>query len=153
VKASVATDIGRLESTWSDWVESCQGPIVRELDESKVPDSWKQEHFGARENFCGLVDSDGDGLCDFDEYVAGALPFDALSNFEGRECSTCSGGHFVLKWNAVPDRIYSVHWSENIGEPFQLLVDGICYPQGSFTDSVHNAESGGFYRIEVRLPE
>lgn len=153
VKASVTTDIGRLESTWSDWVESCQVPVIRELDESKVPATWKQEHFGASENFCGLMDSDGDGLCDFDEYVAGALPFDAQSSFEVNECSTCADGHFILNWDSVPDRIYSVYWSESIGEVFLLLIDGICYPQNSYTDSVHNAESGGFYRIEVRLPE
>jgi hypothetical protein len=153
VKASVVTDIGRLESAWSDWVESCQVPHVRELDASKIPDWWKQKHFGASANFHGLVDSDGDGLCDFDEYVAGALPFDARSNFKVKECSTCADGHFILNWDSLLGREYSVYWSESVAKPFQLLEDCIRYPQNSYTDSVHNAESGGFYKIDVKLDE
>ena len=34
---------------------------------------------------------------------------------------------------------------------FTSLVSGIEYPQNSYTDTTHNAESASFYKIDVQL--
>ena len=57
----------------------------------------------------------------------------------------------MVEWISVPDRLYSVQWSTNLAEGFQTLEAGIEFPQGSYTDSTHNVETEGFYRIDARL--
>jgi len=46
---------------------------------------------------------------------------------------------------------YSIQWSTTLVADFQTLETGIEHPQGSYTDTTHNAESEGFYRVDVQL--
>lgn len=151
VKASVMTDIGRLESSWSEWVESCQVPVLINHDAGMIPGWWKRMYFGTEDNFIGAMDSDGDQLSDFYEYISGSNPHDASSKFKIGKAKALQDGSFVVDWTAVTGRVYSVYWSPDVGGPYELLEANITYPQNSYTDTVHHAESGAFYRIDVRL--
>jgi len=42
-------------------------------------------------------------------------------------------------------------WSSNLVSGFTVLTYQIDHPQKSFTDTTHNAESAGFYKIKVQL--
>ncbi len=43
------------------------------------------------------------------------------------------------------------HWTNEPTNGFQSLETDIEFPQNSATDTVHGAQSEGFYRVEVEL--
>jgi hypothetical protein len=94
------------------------------------------------------IDSDHDGASNTAEILAGFDPLDAQSRFELRQTD-----RYVLNWNAVEDRVYTVEWSPSLTEPFQILESQIVWPQNSWTDTIHSVETKGFYRIKVHLAE
>jgi hypothetical protein len=47
--------------------------------------------------------------------------------------------------------VYSVYWTTNLLGGFQPLETNLVWPQNSWTDTVHSAEDGGFYRVKVQL--
>jgi hypothetical protein len=94
------------------------------------------------------ADSDNDGLSNTAEVLAGVDPLDAQSRFDLRQTN-----HYVLNWNAVECRIYTIEWTPSLARPFQILENSIAAPQNSWTDTVHSAEARGYYRISVRLAD
>jgi hypothetical protein len=94
------------------------------------------------------ADSDNDGLSNTAEVLAGVDPLDAQSRFDLRQTD-----HYVLNWNAVEGRIYTIEWTPSLTESFQTLETSITSPQNSWTDTVHSAEARGYYRISVRLAD
>jgi len=95
------------------------------------------------------ADSDGDGLTDYEETIAGSSPTNNTSVFKIE--STRMGNGFVVNWQSVSGRVYGVYWSTNLTDVLQPLNTNIYYPQDSYTDTVHFAEDEGFYKIKVRV--
>ncbi|NLX25725.1 MAG: PKD domain-containing protein [Lentisphaerae bacterium] len=120
-----------------------------DADSDRMDDFWEQEYFGGLDRD-GAGDYDADGLLDLAEYISGTDPTDVASSFTATVGGPDSGG-FVADWTSVEGRTYSVFWSPALDTDFELLQDGIEYPQNSYTDTVHSAESAGFYQIGVRL--
>lgn len=94
------------------------------------------------------VDSDNDGLSNTAEVLAGVDPLDSQSRFDLRQTD-----HYVLNWNTVEGRVYTIEWTPSLMEPFRMLETGITWPQNIWTDTVHSAEVRGYYRISVRLAD
>ncbi len=94
------------------------------------------------------LDEDHDGLSNAAEVLADSDPLNAQSWFELRQTDRC-----VLSWDSVDGRVYTIEWTPALTENFQPLATGIVWPQNSWTDAVHNAESKGYYRITVRFME
>jgi len=44
-----------------------------------------------------------------------------------------------------------MYWEEGLTNGFEPLGPIIDHPQYSYTDTAHNAESSGFYKVEVQL--
>ena len=122
-----------------------------DCDGDLMPDGWEKRYFGSAANGDPAADSDGDGQNNLEEYIAGMDPTNAASAFMVRTFDTPSGGEFILSWDAVTGRVYSIYWQTNLTDAFQTLETGIRYPQNSYTDRVHNAEDQGFYWIDVGL--
>jgi phosphatidylserine/phosphatidylglycerophosphate/cardiolipin synthase-like enzyme len=97
-------------------------------------------------------DTDNDGLNNTDEILAGVDPLDPESIFRTSVLRPPASGS-VLTWSAVEGRIYTIEWTPSLSEPFHPLETGITWPQNTWTDTVHSAETKGFYRIRVRLAE
>ncbi len=75
----------------------------------------------------GDRDSDGDGLTDWEELVAGTSPTNAGDCFRINECAVMPGTRaFVLRWDTVTGRTYSVYWTTNL--PPSWTTDGILFP-------------------------
>ncbi len=91
-------------------------------------------------------DTDGDGMFDFQEAIAGTNPNDKHSFFS---ITNWSGGSFFIEWPAFSNRQYQVYRAESLTNSFNPVGAVIYYPQNSFTDSVLNAS--GFYKVEVQL--
>lgn len=99
-----------------------------------------------------LSDADNDGLSNTDEVTAGSDPDDPQSALLASVFQPPASGR-VLSWNAVEDRVYTIEWTPSLTERFQSLETDIVWPQNSWTDTVHSAETKGYYRITVRRAE
>lgn len=86
-----------------------------------------------------------------DEYIAGTDPKDALSGFAIYDASSTTNGQFVIYLDAVPGRACSVHWTAALTNDFAPIATNLIYPQDSYTDTVHQVEESGFYRVGVEM--
>jgi hypothetical protein len=86
-------------------------------------------------------------------YVAGVDPTDPTAQFVIEDLGMAPGER-VLQWAGVTGRLYSVYWSTNLmqaGGGFQLLQSDIPYHSTTYTTAVEQAQSQGFYRVDVQL--
>ena len=65
------------------------------------------------------ADTDGDQISNAAEIVAGTDLLDAQSKFEVTETTRDGTGHYILHWEAVEDRVYTIDWTPTLTEPFQ----------------------------------
>lgn len=117
---------------------------VLDGDADGMHDAWEVTHFGSTEAALPEVDSDGDGLSNSGEFIAGSLPGDPSSCFrieriDGREIS----------WTAVPGRTYTVYWTADLRTAFVPIAGGLV--GGSYTDTLHPTDKAGFYRVKAEL--
>lgn len=96
-----------------------------------------------------MVDSDGDGFSNLEEFISDTIPTNGLSYFQIESQNESPAG-FIIHWTSVSGRVYSVNWEESLTNSI-LFLDSINYPQGSYTDAVHSAGEQGFYRLEVEM--
>jgi hypothetical protein len=120
---------------------------ANDSDADQLLDTWEVQYFG------GLAAeptnaSDSDAYTDLEEYVAGSDPTDPASYFA---VTNGPPGSFVVNWPSVADREYRVFWTDHLTNAFQQLGPVLEYPQSSYTDTVHDAEPSGFYKVEVQL--
>ena len=101
-------------------------------------------------------DSDGDGLINWQEYLAGTNPTNASSVFKITAGQARSGGQFVLRWLSVSNRLYDVLRGTNLaaGAGAFIPVPGATNlagtpPQNTWTDSVSPAPTRVFYRLRA----
>jgi len=99
------------------------------------------------------ADTDGDMMSNAAEIIAGSDALDAQSKFEVTETTHDGAGRYVLHWDAVEDRVYTIDWTPVLTESFQTLETNVVWPQNNWTDTVHTVETKGFYRIGVRLAD
>jgi len=83
-----------------------------------------------------------------DAYVAGIDPTDPEAFFEITGGDARTG---ALWWNAVAGRMYIVYWTTNLLDGFSPILTN--YTGGSVTDTLHRAESQGFYQLKVQMDE
>ena len=105
---------------------------------------------GTNYEAAALADVDKDGLAAWQEYIAGTNPTNGASFFKVNTFKKQAGGA-VIQWSPVTGRVYGVHWTTNLKSSFQPLGTNIVWPQASYTDTVHGAESRNFYKVKVQL--
>lgn len=129
-------------------------PAANDLDDDKMDDDWETEYFGGTNAVNGGAydDFDMDGLLNIYEFISGANPTNGGSVFGVDQAEPVPEG-FVVNWNSVEGRKYGVYWTDSLSDGFQTLVSDLPYPVNSFTDTLHTAEDGGFYYIDVQLDD
>lgn len=118
-----------------------------DADHNGLPDGWEETWFGTTGVDPSAICSNGVNTI-LEAYVAGLDPNDPNAFF-----GITDGDVFAktLEWTAVSGRVYTVYWSTNLLNGFiPILTD---YTGGFVTDTLHSAESHGFYKLEVRLAE
>jgi hypothetical protein len=123
-----------------------------DCDNDGIPDSWEEDYFGSSIGADPEDDPDADGLNNLGEYVAGTDPTNAASFFAITNTTKIASG-LVLDWSpSTEGRVYSVLWSEILSESnsFEVLESNLLYPKSSYTDTTHQVESEGFYKVEVK---
>lgn len=119
-----------------------------DTDSDGIPDSWEALYFGGvtNANPSGLA---ANGVNTIEEsYIAGLNPTNPLSIFTPTDASL-QNDHLVFGWTSASGRVYTIYWASNLFSAFQPMQSN--YTGGVFTDTVHDANNDGFYRIEVQL--
>lgn len=131
---------------------------INDADLDNIPDYWEFAYFSSVTGAVASVDSDGDGLNNWSEYVAGTIPTDAGSVFEvvHYEVMPADAGRIITWSPSVEGRIYNVLWSDNL--LFNTFTNNdlsgdLPYPANSYTDTVNHVSDSSFYRIDVRLDQ
>src|SRR5262249_7639306 len=62
------------------------------------------------------LDSDGDGLNNWQEYLAGTNPTNAASAFKITSAQMVSRTQFALRWSSVSNRLYDVTRATNLNQ-------------------------------------
>jgi hypothetical protein len=101
------------------------------------------------------ADTDGDGVSDGDEFVAGTGLRDAQSYLSCRMGPSANDGRLQLVWPSVSGRVYSIHGS--VGDPGSgrwVPLEGFEHiPTLGDEQTVtlpDDMADGGFYRLEVK---
>lgn len=92
-------------------------------------------------------DSDGDGMSDYNEVVAGTNPYDAASALRITELAN---GNQLVVWDSIAGRNYQVLATTNLFYPLQLISPVIqaSGPSSFYFDNAPDA-TNKFYRIQL----
>jgi hypothetical protein len=124
-----------------------------DLDADGMPDQWEGLYFANIRAVLPGQDDDADGYNNYDEYISGSDPLirESVFRIEASSLSETGTTYRVLRWPSIPGRVYSVYWSSNLMNGFQVLKDNAPWVENVFTDAVHRVGDKGFYRIKVHL--
>lgn len=144
--AAVLTDTNAMEHTLGPPFTLSVPEYFSDRDSDGLPDDWEELYFGGATNANPSAIAANDVNTVMDAYISGISPIDPEAFFD---VSVDDENGFVINWNAVSGRVYSVCCTTNLWESFQPLETNILWPQSSWTDAVERAEC--FYRIDVKL--
>ena len=101
-------------------------------------------------------DPDGDGMNNWQEYLAGTNPTNAASVFRITSAQMVSSTQFVVHWSSVSNRLYDVMRATNLaaGTGAFVPLSGATNltgtpPQNVWTGSVTRASAPAFYRVRA----
>ncbi|NLX26271.1 MAG: hypothetical protein GXY61_09985 [Lentisphaerae bacterium] len=126
-----------------------EGASPDDADGDGLPDAWEEQYYGSAGVDPGVICANGLNTV-LEAYTAGLDPTDPDAWF-GITGGNVENG--TLSWNSVSGRVYSVWWSSDLMDEFQCIDSNILWSADGFTDTVHRADSTGFYKLEVRLAE
>lgn len=113
-----------------------------------LPDDWQTLHFGANSSAwpSTSIDSDGDGVSDREEFLAGTDPRSASSVLKTSLTATPQG--VLLSWNSRPGGFYQAQYSINLKEWVNI---GNARLAGGSTDSipVGDLPNNAYYRVNL----
>jgi len=128
-----------------------------DADADGLPDWWEKLYFDDPRTANPVVDTDGDGITNHDEFLAGSNPLDPSSVFRimGLQIVTQTNGtQFAIRWVSFEGNSYSI-WTAPVAEgPYSLFASGIVASPPFNTSSGTLAGTNGFIRIGVnsRVP-
>lgn len=120
-----------------------------DADMDGMADAWEIQYFGGTDIAGGgpNEDWDKDGRINLEEFEAGTDPTDPSSLLKVISFAP-SGTSWVIKWNSVANRHYSVDWSHGIGGPWEMVASNLpaTPPINTYTNPLPNPAQS-FYRI------
>jgi len=121
--------------------------FLPDTDGDGLPDEWEQAFFGQTAAADRDADSDGDGMLNWQEYVAGTDPANALSYL--KIDSITEGAGATLAFGAISNKTYSIQYTDAFGVgTWSRLADVAAQPTDRleiFSDPGYN--NTRFYRL------
>ncbi len=116
-----------------------------------ISDAWENYYFGAAgSGRTQLTDTDGDGMPDYAEFIAGTNPTNAASKLVFLSAAIQTNRLVQLKWAAIPGRLYQMESSSNL-ITWTTNTDWQQATSSPMSYSGTNATVGArFFRVQVR---
>lgn len=118
-----------------------------------ISDAWETNFFGSvSPNRTQFTDSDGDGMSDYAEFIAGTNPTNAASKLVFLLVTVQSNRFFQLQWAAIPGRIYQVESSTNLAN-WTPITDWLQASGSPMSYTATNFDFGRYahmFRVQVR---
>ena len=120
-----------------------------------ISDSWEKYYFGsATTNRTQFTDTDGDGMSDYAEFIAGTNPTNAASKLVFLSATLQTNKLIQLQWAAIPGRLYQVEAASVLSlqvASWAPVSDWIQASGSPMSYAATNASQGSrFYRVQVR---
>jgi hypothetical protein len=130
-------------------IQLIRSPRAPDADRDGLPDEWELECYG------GITNANPEALCSngrdtvMAAYVAGFDPNDpqAFFRISAQQFDTAN----TIFWGGVSGRVYSVYWSSDLLNGFQLLENQVHWTSNSFIDTQHPGSNEAFYKLHVDL--
>jgi hypothetical protein len=129
-----------IDAAWSAFYD-------QDVDTDGMPDRWERVFFDSLTNMNASTDSDDDGMLDADEYLAGTGPTNDLERLIMSNAVTSASGQWVVSWQSVTTRVYTLERSTNLTAGFATCAWDIhgCELTTRYTDTV--SAVGAAYRV------
>ena len=116
---------------------------------NSVPDVWLMGFGLTANDATALLDSDGDGLYNWEEYYAGTSPVDASSVLTITQ-NKIEGGQQLLQWKAVTGKSYSIKFNSGLSNSgWTTIESGIPGVEPVCSRSIPVNSESGFIRVIV----
>ncbi len=125
--------------------------LFLDANHNGISDAWEKYYFGSvSATRTRSTDSDGDGMSDYAEFIAGTDPTNAASNLRFLTASAQTNGVVKLQWSAIPGRVYQVQAATNLPTwtPVSDWLQAAASPM-TYTATNHGTR-GIMYRVQVR---
>jgi hypothetical protein len=121
-----------------------------DANHNHISDDWEKAYFGAvTTNRTQFTDTDGDGMTDYAEFIAGTNPTNAASRFYFTGEMLPGNNLVQMQWTVVTNRLYQVNVSTNLSGwvPVTDWLQASNNPTMNYT--VTNSGGAHFYRVQV----
>ena len=127
---------------------------------SVLPLAWLQQYGLPTDGSADFIDSDGDGMNNWQEWIGGTDPTNPLSVLRALSVVP-NGGKITVSWQSVPGVSYfltrraDMSWALTNGAGgMSLVATGIVSTAGtnSYVDTNTSGNGPWFYRVGVRGP-
>ena len=124
---------------------------VQLLVEHSAFGQWQVEQFGSVTNAAGEagLDQDGDGMNNWDEFLAGTEPTNNMSLLMLSDTTEQDGPGYTLTWSGVSGHVYSVERSTNMMSDFATIQSDIPWMDPINTTTDDFTGTPVFYRIKT----